>query len=331
MLNFKIVFWLFVHFILGIFIGHVLIPKNISNNPNCISLPILKMNQPRIVVNTSLSHIQIINVTEKINTEFRCIKTKTLLNYVSTSICLHDPEKDVFVSSAFRDQTTIWEEGGVSHILQLLLRHPHLDFIDIGANIGTYTMYAASLGRFVLAIDCFGPNVQRLHRAVQLANVDNRVLLIQNAIFSRSGELLRLSNEARNIGGQAINPSKYEANNQSVINDPYLVKTIQLDDLLPLLTSRGIRGAIMKIDIEGSESFVVESGRRIFDTLEIPFVQMEWMNVRQFPERVEIILKFFSKRNYQPLTLACQPLNVTLIAAWPDDLFWIKKNSSGFC
>ena len=154
-------------------------------------------------------------------------------------------------------------------------------------------MYAAALGRFVLAIDCFGPNINLIHRAVQLANVANRVVLIQNAIFSHSGEYLRLSNDATNIGGQEINVSAKNITNQSIINDPYIVKTIKFDELLPILIARGVRGAIMKIDIEGSESFVVESGSQIFDLLDIPFIQMEWFKVRDYPDRVKCNIKFF--------------------------------------
>src|ERR1700722_14821540 len=136
------------------------------------------------------------------------MRTKTLLNHISTHICLHETHKDIFVSKSFNGNISIWEEGPVIRILELLLRHPHLDFIDIGANIGTYTMYAAALGRFVLAIDCFLPNLNRIHRAVQLANVANRVVLIQNALFTHSGRFLRLSNVEGNIGGQTLDVTK---------------------------------------------------------------------------------------------------------------------------
>ena len=315
-------FSLFIYFVMGIFIGRLIIPENILNPFNCASQSI----------STSLSsNVHIVNTSEQIDASFRCIQTKTLLNYVSTTICLHDTQKDIYVSGAFQEKTSIWEEGGVSRILQLLLRHPHLDFIDIGANIGTYTMYAAALGRFVMAIDCFAPNVHRLHRAVQLANLGNRVMIVQNAIYSRSGELLRLSNDPKNIGGQAISPSKNGTSNQTNIDDPYLVKTVQFDELLPLLLSRGVRGAILKVDIEGSESFVVESGKQMFDILEIPFIQMEWLNVRHHADRIKILLDFFAKRTYLPFTLACQTLDLNNILAWPDDLLWIKGNSSSFC
>ncbi|CAF2565800.1 unnamed protein product [Rotaria sp. Silwood2] len=95
--------------------------------------------------------------------------------------------------------------------------------------------------------------------------------------------------------------------------------------------ARGVRGAIIKIDIEGSESFVIESGSRVFDTLEIPFIQMEWFKVRDYPDRVKIIIDFFVKRNYDPKTLSCQLLNVNQHITWPNDLCWIKRNVSNFC
>ncbi|CAF4046000.1 unnamed protein product, partial [Rotaria sp. Silwood2] len=110
-----------------------------------------------------------------------------------------------------------------------------------------------------------------------------------------------------------------------------IVKTITFDELLPILVARGVRGAIIKIDIEGSESFVIESGSRVFDTLEIPFIQMEWFKVRDYPDRVKIIIDFFVKRNYDPKTLSCQLLNVNQHITWPNDLCWIKRNVSNFC
>jgi FkbM family methyltransferase len=327
MVNSKLIILLFINLMLGILIGCLFIPNQILYQfSNCFSFTTSKKTRPEYSLNIS-QNVQMINLNEPINTQFHCIKTKTLLHYISTTICLHERANDIYVSGSFQDKISIWEEGGVTHILQLLIRHPHLDFIDIGANIGTYTMYVATLGRFVLAIDCFAPNLNRLHRAIQLTNVANRVVLIQNAIYSHSGEFLRLSNNSRNIGGQDIQISK----NRSFINDSYTVKTIQFDDLFPILLSRGIRGAIMKMDIEGSESFVVESGSRIFDSFEIPFIQMEWMNVRRYSERVKIILDFFKKRNYDPMTFSCQLLNSTQYSTWPGDMYWIKRNVSNFC
>ncbi len=330
MINCKLILLLLIHLIMGIFIGDFMVHKQISYNSSYIRFTKPMKNLIRKPFNLS-SNVQMIDLNEPINSSFKCMKTKTLLNYINTTICLHEAAKDVFVSKSIEYTDSIWEEGGVTRILRLLIRHPHLDFIDIGANIGTYTMYVAALGRFVLAIDCFAPNINRIHRAVQLKNVANRVVLIQNALFTHSGQFLRLTNDPTNIGGQAIDASKNQINNQSTINDPYIVKTIKFDELVPILISRGIHGAIMKIDIEGSESFVVESGSQIFDLFEIPYIQMEWLQMRRFPDRVKIILDFFAKRNYDPRTFSCQLLNSTQHLTWPGDICWIKRNVSNFC
>ena len=327
-MNSKIVLLLSIQLILGIMIGHFVGQSQLAYQPFD--------DASRLSSRTSLPsrlspNVQMVNLSAPVQTSFRCIKSKTLLNYISPHMCLHENSKDIYVSQSFRETTSIWEEEGVTRILQLLLRHPHLDFIDIGANIGTYTMYAAALGRFVLGIDCFLPNLERIHRAVQLTNVANRVVLIQNALFTSSGQYLRLSNDAKNIGGQEINPATNQSGHQTSLNDPYLVRTIQFDELMPILVARGIRGALMKIDIEGSESFVVESGRQIFDTFDIPFVLMEWLKVRAFADRTRVIVNFFAQRHYEPRTYACALLNADQHHTWPNDICWVKKNVSNFC
>jgi FkbM family methyltransferase len=282
------------------------------------------------------SNVHIVDLYALSNTKFQCIKTKKLLRNISTNICLHQTIKDLYVSGAYHASSSIWEERQVTRILQLLIRHPHLDFIDIGANIGSYTMYVAALGRFVLAIDCFAPNLVRLRRAIQLTNVIDRVVLVQNALFTQSGQSLRLSVDTKNIGGQGINPSrnrthKHRSVNNLSTNNPYIVKTITFDEVLPILLARGVRGALMKMDIEGSESFVVENGSRVFDTVNIPFVQMEWKIVRQYDDRVQVILNFFNQRNYHPMTRSCQLLNSQEHTLWPEEIYWLKGNASNFC
>ena len=57
----------------------------------------------------------------------------------------------------------------------MLSKYRYLAFIDVGAHIGIYTMYAASLGcANVISIECFRPNVERIRRAVQLEKVEKK-------------------------------------------------------------------------------------------------------------------------------------------------------------
>lgn len=301
-----------------------------NRTPQCIQYSVISVpSKTPPNASSSSSNVQIIDLNQPVEQTFKCIRTKTLLNYISTIVCLHNVTNDIYVSGSFHEASSIWEEGSVVRILQLLLRNPHLDFIDIGANIGTYTMYVAALGRTTFAIDCFEPNIRRVQRAIQMMNVQSRVILIHNAIFTQTGQILRLSNDAKNIGGQEVNTSPNE--NRTEKTDPYLVRTIKFDELEPILKARGVRGAIMKVDIEGSESFVLESGSQIFDKFDIPYVQMEWLKVGLIPERVKVIVEFFSSRSYVPMTFQCAVLNQTQHSTWPSDFFWVKKNASSIC
>ena len=85
------------------------------------------------------------------------------------------------------------------------------------------------------------------------------------------------------------------------------------------------------MDIEGSESFVVQSGGKIFDKIDIPYIMMEWMNVKNFPDRVKIIFDFFNQRQYEARSLSCQLLQQDKHLEWPGDICWLKKNISNFC
>ena len=256
------------------FVGYYFSDKNYRSLYNVIaSIQWMNPRDPQPSSGNELhvsSNVHIINLSEIVPSRFHCLQTKTLVNRTGAHICLHETKKDVYVSGAYRDTQSVWEEAKVTRILQYLLRHPRLDFIDVGANIGAYTMYVAALGRFVLAIDCFAPNMARLRRSVQLAKVADHVVLVQNAIYRHSGLQLRLSVDTRNIGGQGISIVRNHSNARLLAgnasrSNPYVVQTILFDEILPILVARGIRAALMKIDIEGSESFVVETGGGVFD------------------------------------------------------------------
>ena len=85
------------------------------------------------------------------------------------------------------------------------------------------------------------------------------------------------------------------------------------------------------MDIEGSESFVIESGQRIFETLNVLFIQMEWKLVRLQENRMRIILDFLLSRHYFVLTSSCQILSFNTSNLWPDEVYCVKENISNFC
>jgi FkbM family methyltransferase len=273
------------------------------------------------------SHVHIVDPDlPSLDRNFPCIKTKRILNnqYDST-ICIYSSGDTI---SGFLNASGVWEEAEVSHILQILIRNPHMDMIDIGANIGTFTMFTAgALGRFTLAVDCYLPNIERIARAVQIQRVQNRVVLVQNAIYSKSGEYLRIEND--DPSGIRLSNDTYKKTRTG----QFIAQSIRFDDLLPILIKRSVRTALIKIDIETSESYMCQTGSKIFEQIDIPFVMMEWHSWRiNHQQQYQFIVDFFTQRNYIPTDQYCQQLQTSnWLTDWPENIFWIKNINQTFC
>jgi hypothetical protein len=105
------------------------------------------------------------------------------------------------------------------------------------------------------------------------------------------------------------------------------VQTIRFDDLLPILKKQGVRSALIKIDIEMSESYMCETGSKVFEQINISFVMMEWRHHRvNHQKRYQFIVDFFTQRNYIPTDKNCKELKISrwLEPEWHGNVYWIK-------
>ncbi|CAF1526474.1 unnamed protein product, partial [Rotaria sp. Silwood1] len=151
-------------------------------------------------------------------------------------------------------------------------------------------------------------------------------VLIENAVFSKSGQYVKLESIPDNIGSQAIYGN---ISIKQSLNDTFIAKTIQFDDILPVLQKNHVRSAIMKVDIEGSEHLLCETGHAVFEQFDIPVIQMEWQYVRRYKNRAEIVLNFFKKHHYIATRDICLQLDAAqAFQSWPSDVYWVKMNSS---
>ena len=105
------------------------------------------------------------------NAEFTCIVLSLKPN---PTVCLFPIETDIYISKTLSKEG-LWE----SHILQyfqtLLSKDPGLGFYDIGANVGTYSLLAASMGHKVVAVEPYLPSLKRMHKAIKLGKLENKV------------------------------------------------------------------------------------------------------------------------------------------------------------
>lgn len=156
--------------------------------------------------------------------------------------------------------------------------------MDIGANIGLYTLLSAKLNRTVIAVEPLHENLNRMHKAAQLEHVENRIIALVNAV-SNERKPLKVSIVDNNIGGSYVlqpeiidKQQKYSLTSSSVI-----VNSILLDDLVDVFKLKVLksnksmsRKFVVKLDIEGYEPFVFEQSKNFFESLEIVAIFMEW-------------------------------------------------------
>ncbi|CAF0876752.1 unnamed protein product [Brachionus calyciflorus] len=255
----------------------------------------------------------------------KCRKSKKIL--ISTTLCIHDLNQDIHVSGSIW-QNGIWESHIVKLYLNYLKENNDWMVFDIGAHIGVYTLLAAKLGKQVISVEPFYDNILRLHKGAKIESLTDRITLISNALSNRRNEIKRLTQENQNIGGQSLMIFKNEKLNE-LKKDKFLVKTIILDDLVEFIPRKSngdkFKKAIFKIDIEGFEIYAFQNASKLFDSIDIRIVFMEWGNFPKLIDHYQLVEKmidFFTKRNYSP---SKKELPLKFWEYWTWDIMWIKN------
>jgi len=76
----------------------------------------------------------------------RCVKAN--IGGMRFPVCVHEATTDIWVSKSFT-VGGYWERPSVDRFIRLLRRYPDLEFVDLGANIGTFTLPVARITHVV--------------------------------------------------------------------------------------------------------------------------------------------------------------------------------------
>jgi FkbM family methyltransferase len=269
--------------------------------------------------------------SKPIDSSIQCVKSKVIHN-TSTSLCIHNAND--FISALFiRDG--IFEEHLIWIFLRYLIDNPDWLVFDIGANVGLYTLFSASTGTKVLAVEPFYDNQIRLHKAALLSSTSDRITLITNALSDKRNQIAKLSKLDSNVGAQQLTPNQtfsLENKNSLHIDErKYFVHTILFDDIVEYMPlnkkNNKFKKAIMKIDIEAYEPYAFQHATKLFDQIEICVIFMEWEHIKQksyLAKEREDLLNFFYVRGYAAYNGEELILRQNYIS-WPWDIIWRKK------
>jgi FkbM family methyltransferase len=140
------------------------------------------------------------------------------------------------------------------HVWRQALRDGGL-FVDVGANVGTYTIWAAELGAEVIAIE---------------PAADTYALLHENIVLN-GYQVTAVRAAAADHCGTARFTSGLDAGNSLANDGPVVIELVTIDSLIG---DRRVAG--MKIDVEGFEIDVLRGATRALADRRIGLIQIEW-------------------------------------------------------
>ncbi len=152
-------------------------------------------------------------------------------------------------------------------------------FVDIGANIGLFTLIAAQRVGKTGKVYSFEPGIkafERLQINVQLNQVSN-TCCYQIALSDRSGKaVMYIANDNRDAWNSLSKPLSSES---AFIEN---IETITFDEFVEKNQLTG-KVTMVKIDVEGWESHVLSGGVGTFSRPDAPVLQVEFTeeNARQ--------------------------------------------------
>jgi len=149
-------------------------------------------------------------------------------------------------------------------------------FWDIGANVGIYTLYAASKGHSVFAFEPSPLNYAVLAKNIQINEVQAQALCIA---FSNSNSI-----ESFDMGALEYGYARAGLNTGKDISVAALAFTI--DDFVK--TYKLVLPKFIKIDIDGGEFDLLTGAKETFSSVEVSEIQIE-VGVSRWRECQEIM------------------------------------------
>ncbi|CAD5126978.1 unnamed protein product [Dimorphilus gyrociliatus] len=159
-------------------------------------------------------------------------------------MCLHN---ESIISTLLRkNKRHIYDKESFDILSKLLKNHPDAGFIDIGANLGPYTIFVSKLyQRNVVAVEPFPPVIKRFQKSLQINGLTGYVTLITNPITESRGTKFFYQNKAH------VGENKLAVEFEKSARPMLKMNTIVMVDLIEIIP---FQSAAIKIDVEGEES-----------------------------------------------------------------------------
>lgn len=135
------------------------------------------------------------------------------------------------------------------------------DVIDVGANIGLYTvMFAKNLSpqKKVLSVEPTKNALQRLRRNIEMNGVVNKVEIFEGVASDNNG-----SAEIKVIKGKEEYSSLGEMLHPWITNEKWILEKVISTTLDKLVDEKSLNPGFLKVDVEGAEHLVFKGAGKV--------------------------------------------------------------------
>lgn len=166
--------------------------------------------------------------------------TSKELNVAGTVLRFHLPRPDDLIQKRIATGTTIYEQELLEHARHLL--RPDDLVLDVGANIGTHTLYFAAVCRArVLAFEPHPESARTLRENVRRNGLESRVTVHELGLGATTARAALALDDAQNLGHCTLRPAGDGEIEVRAFDDLQLATDVKL----------------VKIDVEGMEAEVL--------------------------------------------------------------------------
>ena len=187
----------------------------------------------------------------------------------------HDPHaQDVYISGSIHQVRRPWDPFIWNLFVRVLnesRHHGNSDVplvVDVGANLGYFSLLAASMGFKVISFEPMNRNVAKFLSSVARNHLENKITIYQNAVTYNSGGFVTMTEtHDSNQGNGQIRA--YSLSKNGVYGQEF-VDTITIDDVI------NTNVLLMKIDVEGFESAVLNGAKRLICWNVVTYITIEF-------------------------------------------------------
>lgn len=174
------------------------------------------------------------------------------------------------------------------------------NFLDIGANLGQHSIALAKtnvLTKFI-AIEAALPNVEKIRSSIEINNIKNMTVI--NALLGQPGEEVGYYFWPENCACAFVSKTDYGLNRHPD-KKLYSIEAKYLHDLIPNDT----KYQNIKIDVEGSEKFIIQGSPHIFEEANYCVIEINNFCCEKFfgyqgKENIELLVGLGYKSFYLP-------------------------------